>query len=132
MSGLHQQGAHVAVSVLGDGAQALTGQAAGLLERHQAQVRSDVARVAEALGLVDDGHKHRGHQQTDARHGGELPDGGLARAERFDALVECAELPVGDEHDGQLYRVFCVLDSQAPEHGLDAPPLSAVTEALVT
>ena len=25
-----------------------------------------------------------------------------------------------DEHDGQLYRVFCVLDSQAPEHGLDA------------
>jgi hypothetical protein len=25
-----------------------------------------------------------------------------------------------DAHDGQLYRVFCILDSQASEHGLDA------------
>lgn len=25
-----------------------------------------------------------------------------------------------DEHDGRLYRLFCVVDSQAPEHGLDA------------
>lgn len=25
-----------------------------------------------------------------------------------------------DEHDGTLYRLFCVVDSQAPEHGLDA------------
>jgi hypothetical protein len=25
-----------------------------------------------------------------------------------------------DAHDGQLYRLLCVLDRQAPEHGLDA------------
>lgn len=31
-----------------------------------------------------------------------------------------------DEHDGQLYRVFCVLDSQAPEHGLDAKALTLI------
>ena len=31
-----------------------------------------------------------------------------------------------DEHDGQLYRVFCVLDSQAPEHGLDAKALMLI------
>jgi hypothetical protein len=32
-----------------------------------------------------------------------------------------------DEHDGNLYRVFCVLDRQAPEHGLDAPTLALVS-----
>jgi hypothetical protein len=26
-----------------------------------------------------------------------------------------------DEHDGMLYRVFCVLDRHAQDHGLDAP-----------
>jgi hypothetical protein len=31
-----------------------------------------------------------------------------------------------DEHDGQLYRLFCVLDSQALEHGLDAKALSLI------
>jgi hypothetical protein len=31
-----------------------------------------------------------------------------------------------DEHDGQLYRVFCVLDSQAPEHGLDAKAFTLI------
>jgi len=31
-----------------------------------------------------------------------------------------------DEHDGQLYRVFCVLDSQAPKHGLDAKALTLI------
>jgi hypothetical protein len=31
-----------------------------------------------------------------------------------------------DEHDGQLYRMFCVLDSQAPEHGLDAKALTLI------
>jgi hypothetical protein len=31
-----------------------------------------------------------------------------------------------DEHDGQLYRVFCVLDSKAPEHGLDAKALTLI------
>jgi hypothetical protein len=31
-----------------------------------------------------------------------------------------------DGHDGVLYRVFCVLDSQAPEHGLDAKALTLV------
>ncbi len=31
-----------------------------------------------------------------------------------------------DEHDGQLYRVFCVLDSQALEHGLDAKALTLI------
>ena len=25
-----------------------------------------------------------------------------------------------DAYDGQLYRLFCILDRQAPEHGLDA------------
>jgi hypothetical protein len=31
-----------------------------------------------------------------------------------------------DEHDSRLYRVFCVLDSQAPEHGLDAKALTLI------
>jgi hypothetical protein len=31
-----------------------------------------------------------------------------------------------DEHDGQLYRMFCVLDSQAPEHGLDAKAFTLI------
>jgi hypothetical protein len=31
-----------------------------------------------------------------------------------------------DEHDGRLYRVFCVLDSHAPEHGLDAKALTLI------
>ena len=31
-----------------------------------------------------------------------------------------------DEHDGRLYRVFCVLDGQAPEHGLDAKALTLI------
>ncbi len=31
-----------------------------------------------------------------------------------------------DEHDGHLYRVFCVLDSQAPEHGLDAKVVALI------
>jgi len=31
-----------------------------------------------------------------------------------------------DEHDGQLYRLFCVVDSQAPEHGLDARVLALI------
>jgi hypothetical protein len=34
-----------------------------------------------------------------------------------------------DEHDGQLYRMFCVLDSQAPEHGLDAKALALICGA---
>ncbi|HEY5342885.1 MAG TPA: hypothetical protein VIJ66_04415 [Solirubrobacteraceae bacterium] len=34
-----------------------------------------------------------------------------------------------DEHDGRLYRVFCVLDSQAPEHGLDAKALTLICGA---
>ncbi len=29
-----------------------------------------------------------------------------------------------DEHDGVLYRVFCVVDRQAPNHGLDAPTIA--------
>jgi hypothetical protein len=28
-----------------------------------------------------------------------------------------------DRHHRKLYRLFCVLDSRAPEHGLDAPAL---------
>jgi hypothetical protein len=28
-----------------------------------------------------------------------------------------------DRHERKLYRLFCVLDSRAPEHGLDAPAL---------
>jgi hypothetical protein len=28
-----------------------------------------------------------------------------------------------DAHDGQLYRVFCLLDGRAPENGLDAQVL---------
>ena len=31
-----------------------------------------------------------------------------------------------DEHDSRLYRVFCVLDSHAPEHGLDAKALTLI------
>ena len=31
-----------------------------------------------------------------------------------------------DEHDSWLYRLFCVLDSQAPEHGLDAKALTLI------
>ena len=31
-----------------------------------------------------------------------------------------------DEHDGRLYRVFCVLDSQALECGLDAKALTLI------
>ncbi|MGA2163180.1 MAG: hypothetical protein ABSH36_01780 [Solirubrobacteraceae bacterium] len=31
-----------------------------------------------------------------------------------------------DEHDGHLYRLFCVVDSQAPEHGLDAKVVALV------
>jgi hypothetical protein len=32
-----------------------------------------------------------------------------------------------DEHDGQLYRLFCVVDRQAPEHGLDAPTVALIS-----
>ena len=31
-----------------------------------------------------------------------------------------------DEHDSRLYRVFCVLDSHAPDHGLDAKALTLI------
>ncbi len=31
-----------------------------------------------------------------------------------------------DAHDGRLYRVFCVVDSQAPGHGLDAKVVALV------
>lgn len=31
-----------------------------------------------------------------------------------------------DAHDGKLYRVFCILDSQASEHGLDAKVIALV------
>jgi hypothetical protein len=31
-----------------------------------------------------------------------------------------------DEHNGQLYRLFCVVDSQAPEHGLDAKVVALI------
>lgn len=31
-----------------------------------------------------------------------------------------------DAHDGRLYRVFCILDSQASEHGLDAKVIALV------
>jgi hypothetical protein len=33
---------------------------------------------------------------------------------------------VRDEHAGRLYRVFCVLDSQAPVHALDAKAIVLV------
>ena len=32
-----------------------------------------------------------------------------------------------DEHDGKLYRLFCVVDSQAPEHGLDAKVVALIS-----
>jgi hypothetical protein len=32
-----------------------------------------------------------------------------------------------DEHDSYLYRVFCVLDSKAPEHGLDAKAVALIS-----
>jgi hypothetical protein len=32
-----------------------------------------------------------------------------------------------DEHRGQLYRLFCVVDRQAPEHGLDAPTVALIS-----
>lgn len=31
-----------------------------------------------------------------------------------------------DEHDGTLYRLFCVVDRQAPQHGLDAPVVALI------
>jgi hypothetical protein len=35
-----------------------------------------------------------------------------------------------DAHDGWLYRVFCLLDSQAPENGLDAKALVLLSGAV--
>lgn len=32
-----------------------------------------------------------------------------------------------DEHDGNLYRLFCVLDRHAPDHGLDAPVVALIS-----
>jgi hypothetical protein len=32
-----------------------------------------------------------------------------------------------DAHDGRLYRLFCVVDRQAPEHGLDAPTVALIS-----
>jgi hypothetical protein len=32
-----------------------------------------------------------------------------------------------DEHRGELYRLFCVVDRQAPEHGLDAPTVALIS-----
>ncbi len=32
-----------------------------------------------------------------------------------------------DAHDGQLYRLFCVVDRQAPAHGLDAPTVALIS-----
>jgi hypothetical protein len=32
-----------------------------------------------------------------------------------------------DEHDGVLYRVFCVVDRNAPDHGLDAPTVALIS-----
>lgn len=31
-----------------------------------------------------------------------------------------------DEHDGTLYRLFCIVDRLAPEHGLDAPTVALI------
>ena len=31
-----------------------------------------------------------------------------------------------DEHDGRLYRLFCVVDRQAPDYGLDAPTVALI------
>jgi len=31
-----------------------------------------------------------------------------------------------DEHDGKLYRLFCMVDRRAPEHGLDAPTVALI------
>jgi hypothetical protein len=31
-----------------------------------------------------------------------------------------------DEHDGTLYRLFCVVDRRAPQHGLDAPVVALI------
>jgi hypothetical protein len=35
-----------------------------------------------------------------------------------------------DAHDGRLYRVFCLLDSRAPENGLDAKALVLLSAAV--
>jgi hypothetical protein len=32
-----------------------------------------------------------------------------------------------DEHDGVLYRVFCVVDRNAADHGLDAPTVALIS-----
>jgi hypothetical protein len=31
-----------------------------------------------------------------------------------------------DEHHGELFRLFCVVDRQAPQHGLDAPTVALI------
>jgi hypothetical protein len=32
-----------------------------------------------------------------------------------------------DEHDGYFYRLFCMVDRQAPQHGLDAPTVALIS-----
>lgn len=32
-----------------------------------------------------------------------------------------------DEHNGTLYRLFCIVDSQAPQHGLDAKVVTLIS-----
>ncbi len=90
MGGFDQQGAHVAVPLLGDRADAAL--ARGVLARHEPEVGLDLVGVLEALGLVDDGDEGCRDDQADTGSRAETLDHGLGHAELLDLLRHVDDL----------------------------------------
>jgi len=100
--GFDQQPTHVTVAGPGDAAASLA-HAAGVLARDQSQVRHQLARVREALGVVDLGDQCDGSHRVDAMEAAERLNPFAPRwplSDRLDLFVQALE-PTFDLFDGE-------------------------------